>query len=300
MTYDEAQNEITTLPALALLKEIGLARLEVQRQRGGLNLEVPEQEVHRTDNGYELRYRAPLPVEEWNAQISLLTGMSAAKIMLDGKIGLLRTMPPPEPEVVAGLRRHAKALGIEWPDGAGYPEVIGKLDPAKPAEAALLTQATRLFRGAGYAAFDGQVPELSQHHALATAYAHVTAPLRRLADRYANEVVLALCAGTQPPQWARDALPKLPEVLKEGHRKDGELERRVVDFVEAAVLSSHVGETFQGVVVEEGTKSTTIQLDEPAVIAHCDSACGSLGENVTVRVATADAEAGRVRFEPAT
>ncbi|MCA1708130.1 MAG: RNB domain-containing ribonuclease, partial [Actinobacteria bacterium] len=300
MTYEEAQGEIGSVPSLTLLEEIGTLRLEAQRKRGGLNLEVPEQEVERTPRGYELRYRVPLPVEEWNAQISLLTGMAAAQIMLDGKVGLLRTMPAPEPEVITQLRRHATALGIAWPAGARYPEVVGSLDPARPAEAALLTQATRLFRGAGYTFFDGEVPAQSEHHALATPYAHVTAPLRRLADRYANEVVLSLCRGGRPPQWTLDALPDLPEVMKEAHRKDGELERRIVDFVEAAALSTRVGDVFEGVVVQEGAKSTTIQLDDPAVIARCDKACGSLGASVKVRVSEADPEAGRVTFEPLT
>jgi hypothetical protein len=33
--------------------------------------------------------------------------------------------------------------------------------------------------------------------------------LRRLADRYANEIVLAACADRGPPEWAAAALPAL-------------------------------------------------------------------------------------------
>ncbi len=39
-----------------------------------------------------------LPVEDWNAQISLMTGMAAAKLMLEGGVGILRTMPAPDAE----------------------------------------------------------------------------------------------------------------------------------------------------------------------------------------------------------
>jgi exoribonuclease R len=161
-----------------------------------------------------------------------------------------------------------------------------------------LTYATRLFRGTGYAAFDGTLPNLTVHHALASPYAHVTAPLRRLADRYANEVVLALAAGNRPPQWALDGLPKLPEVMKEAHRRDGELERRILDYLESVVLSDKVGHTFQGVVVDEGNKGSTIQLRDPAVIAHCKGACGGLGADVKVKVTEADVERGQVTFQP--
>ena len=41
---------------------------------------MPEQEIERTDEGFELRFRPQLPVEDWNAQISLMTGMAAAEL----------------------------------------------------------------------------------------------------------------------------------------------------------------------------------------------------------------------------
>ena len=36
-----------------------------------------------------------MPVEKWNAQISLLTGMAAASLMVYARVGILRTLPPP-------------------------------------------------------------------------------------------------------------------------------------------------------------------------------------------------------------
>jgi exoribonuclease R len=298
LTYEEAQSDIDagTSPALSLLKEIGELRTAKERERGGINLPIPEQQVERTPDGFKLEYRAPLPVEEWNAQISLLTGICAASIMVERKVGLLRTMPPPEPEVLQQLQLSARALGIEWPTSGGYASALSRLRPDAPGDAALLTQATRLFKGTGYTAFDGELPAQPEHHALATTYAHVTAPLRRLADRFANEIVLALCAGEEPPEWALEALPKLPEVLKESHRRDGELERRIVDYVEAAVLAPRVGQTFEGMVVQQGRKSSTIQLRDPAVIAKCDGNCGELGTDVKVKLVEADPEGGRVDF----
>ena len=64
----------------------------------------------------------------------------------------------------------------------------------------MVVACTSLLRGAGYAVFDGELPEdQPQHAALATTYAHVTAPLRRLVDRYAEEICVALCAGERRP-----------------------------------------------------------------------------------------------------
>ena len=120
-----------------------------------------------------------LPVEAWNAQISLLTGFAAASIMLRGKVGVLRTLPRPPEFVVKRLRRTARALGLDWPNTMGHAEFIRSLDPQRPADAAMAVACTALLRGAGYAAFDGHVPDQTQHAALAASYAHVTAPLRR-------------------------------------------------------------------------------------------------------------------------
>jgi hypothetical protein len=78
LTYDEAQRIIdgpNPPEVLALLKEVGLLRLARERERGGISLPLPDQEVVVADHRWELSFRAVLPVEDWNAQISLLTGM---------------------------------------------------------------------------------------------------------------------------------------------------------------------------------------------------------------------------------
>ena len=170
-------------------------REERERDRGGVSLQIPSQEIEVDAAGrYTLTYRATLAVEDYNAQISLLTGAAAARLMLDGRIGILRTLPPADPGALRRLRRTARALRIAWPDDQDYPEFVRSLDPAVPAHAAMLNACTELFRGAGYAAFDGELPEHTRHAALAIDYAHVTAPLRRLVDRFAGEICVALCA----------------------------------------------------------------------------------------------------------
>ena len=90
---------------IALLPELGALLIERGLARGAINLPIPAQEVEPVDGGgWALRLRGPEPVENFNAQISLLTGMAAARIMLDGKVGLLRTMPPPPQSALDNLR----------------------------------------------------------------------------------------------------------------------------------------------------------------------------------------------------
>jgi VacB/RNase II family 3'-5' exoribonuclease len=296
LDYDSVQHALDTGTAdeqLQLLERIGGLRLEQARKRDAVDLPTPEQVV---DADGRLTYRAQLPAERWNAQISLLTGMAAAALMLQGRVGLLRTLPPPPRDAVASLRRSALALGVPWPEGSSYGDVLSELDPAVPENAALLSLATRLLRGAGYAAFDGTPPALTTHSAVAAPYAHCTAPLRRLADRYVGEVCVALCAGADVPDWVRAALPDLPGEMAEADRRAHELDRAVVDLAEAWVLQHRVGESFDAVVVESNGRSGTVQLHDPAVRARLEATDPPLGASVRVVLVTADVPSRRVTF----
>ncbi len=273
---------------LTLLREVGLLRQQRARDRGAVDLPTPSQEVELDEGGRPcLTWRAPLPVEGWNAQISLLTGTAAARLMLDTGVGLLRTLPPADEESVAAFRRSALALGVAWPAGQPYGAVVSALDPAVPAHAALLTLATRLLRGAGYTAFDGELPAQPLHSAVALPYAHGTAPLRRLADRHVGEVCLAAAAGRPVPEWTRSALPRLPEVMAGATRRAAALERAVVDAAEAWVLAPRIGERFEAVVVESSAKGGVLQLQDPPVRARGDGDL-PLGEQVEVELVVAD------------
>jgi exoribonuclease R len=228
--------------------------------------------------------------------------MAAAGLMVAGKVGVLRTLAPADPEGIARLRRVAAALHVPWAEGTSYPDLIRSLDPSRPDHAALLTASTSLLRGSGYVAFDGDLPEERRHSAIAAEYAHTTAPLRRLVDRYAGEVCVALCAGHEVPDWARQALPGLPDTMRESARRASTYEREVVDLVEAVVLRPRVGETFPGMVVsvsaDEPTKGE-VMVSDPAVEARLQSGTDKplpLGQEADVRLTEADPAKRRVRF----
>jgi len=244
--------------------------------------------------------RAQPPVEEYNAQISLLTGRVAAAMMLAGRVGVLRTMPPAPPDAVTRLRKAARALRIDWPAEESVGALLARLRPAEPRAAAFVEQAADLLRGAGYTAFDGAVPEQPEHSAVAAPYAHVTAPLRRLADRYATEVCLALHAGAEVPAEVRAALPGLPETMARTDKVANAAERGAVDLVEAVLLRGRIGQRFDAAVLDVDPKrnKATVALDEPAVRARCDGPL-TLGERTTVRLIEATPETRTVRFEPA-
>ena len=310
LDYDGVQQSMSGVGAdstLAMLEQVGTLRLALEVERGGVSLPMPAQEIDVVGDEWRLEFRQMLPVESWNAQISLLTGFAAASIMLRGKVGILRTLPPVEESAVSKLRRTARALGLDWPAGIGHAEFIRSLDPDRPADAAMAVACTALLRGAGYAAFDGQVPDQPLHAALASTYAHVTAPLRRLVDRYGLETCAALCAGAPVPTWVREGLPDLPRVMQDSGRRARAYEHAVLDLVEAFSLQRRVGQQFLGVVLEaEHDPATgsgrrefhgTVMVPEPAVEARVTSSEPlPVGEDVTVTLAEADPATRRVRF----
>ncbi|GAA3223926.1 RNB domain-containing ribonuclease [Oerskovia jenensis] len=341
LTYAEVQARLDAGDAgqmLDLLREVGLLREARERERGGVSLNVPEQDVVAHEDGsFGLEFRSTLPVEGWNAQISLLTGIAAARIMRSGGVGIFRTLPAADPRDLARLRRTAGALGIDWPQHLSYGELLATLDSATSRHAAFLNEATSLFRGASYAPFGGTgqpagAPDDVAHAAIAAEYAHVTAPLRRLVDRYGTEICLALCARQDVPTWVRDALPGLPRTMARTGQRAGSYERASVDVVEAALLAGRVGEMFDAVVVDvendeerrrraakgaekaarAGGGSTSAGPDapdgpgvvrgqvvivEPAVRASVEGVDLPLGDPVRVRLLEASIERRRVDFE---
>jgi exoribonuclease R len=282
---------------IALLPELGKLLIARSLARGAVNLPLPEQVIEREQQGWRLTLRAPLPAEEWNAQVSLLTGRAAASIMLTGKIGLLRTMPSPDPQAIERLRVAAHGLGIDWPAALTVGQLLASLDPEQPKAAAFIDEAAELLRGAGYTAFATTPPADPRHGAVAAPYAHVTAPLRRLADRYATETCLALHEGREVPDWAARALPELPEVMSRTDRVASAAERGAIDLAESTILAGRIGEIFPAVVLDtnHGKPGGMVALTEPAVRARCDGPLVA-GDQITVRLTEADPVKRRVRF----
>lgn len=301
LTYEEVQRQVDSGSAsgsLRLLPEIGRLRRLLERERGAVSLDIPEQLVVKRDGGWGLTFRAPLPVETWNAQLSLLTGIFAARMMVGAGIGILRTLPVADSRRLERLRRIAAGLEIAWPVSVSYPELIRSLDPRIPSHAAFQAEATTLFAGAGYQAIEGD-EEPRAHAALATIYAHATAPLRRLVDRYVGEVCLAISAGREVPKPIVEALTMLPETMSRSATRAGQYEAECVNLIEAALMSTRVGEIFPGVVVETDEKRNRgeVQLGDPAILSLVEGEGLGLGDQVLVRVDEASVTDRRVRFQ---
>ena len=280
LDYEKAQQLIddgTGSPSLLLLRELGEVLISAERERGGASLALPETEIKTEGSSYVLDRRSPLAAEGWNAQLSLLTGRTAGAFMVERGIGIVRTMPAADERAIEKFRLRAEALGHPWVSPQPYGEFLRSLDTTQAPQLAIMHAAASLFRGAGYLAFDGSQPEGAEQAAIGALYAHTTAPLRRLVDRFVLETVFAEFHNSEVPAWVREALPTLPAIMTRSGSIAGTVDRTAVDTLEAAELAHRVGETFEATAIS----TSTIQLADPAVSAKCT---GELTPGTQLRV----------------
>ncbi|MDP9806570.1 exoribonuclease R [Trueperella bonasi] len=173
---------------------------------------------------------------------------------------------------------------------------VRSLKSKDPAALAFMHEAVTLFRGAGYLALPAGVKPQEElvHNAIAAPYAHVTAPLRRLVDRYGLEVCRCLVAGISIPAWVLEALPQLPKVMSNGIRIANTLENRAIEAVEALTLQGREGEEFDGVIVDR-LKSNDgpgerglVSVFDPALEVVVNAEYVPVGERVRVRFVSVD------------
>lgn len=296
----------TPHPSVAALAEFGARRAAAARRRGAVDITLPEQEVVADGRGWRIVLQPRTAVDSWNADLSLLTGMCAARIMLDAGIGIVRTLPPASSEAVETLQRTASTLGIDWPEGASAGAVLAGLPGDAPSTLAMMSRATGLLRGADYLAFDHRATRQGNpsdeasvaHSGIGAPYAHVTAPLRRLSDRFATEVCLAVVAENPVPDWAAQALPELPAIMRGSDSAASKVDRACVDLTEAVVLENRVGEDFDAIVLRgsEGKRDAEVLVSDPIVIGRCRGGPPA-GESVKVRLTRADTDSRTVAFD---
>ncbi len=294
-------------PAIEALPGFGRVRQQWALARGAVELDLPDQEVIVNDDPraartWTLRLAPSTPADRWNAQVSLLIGMCAGTMMRAAGTGLFRTLPAAAPEAVDELRAVAAHLRVPWPAGATPGQFLAGLPQEAPSTLALMSAGASLMRGAGYRALGAADPEPVPdaelvHAAVGGLYAHVTAPLRRLADRFATEVCLAAAAGTAVPDWVDEALPTLGKTMSRADAAAATAARRSVDLAEAVVLADQLGTRFEATVLRDpnGRKQAEIFIDVPAVIGPCRAAPPA-GTRCAVELVAADPAAGTIEF----
>ena len=266
-----------------------------ENARGAERIDAPEQALERDDAGrFLLAFRPQPQSEQQNASLSLAANLAIADALLAHRTGLFRVMAEPDERAVRRLRHTAKALGLVWPKEATLAQFERTLDAGNARHAAFRSAVRRAGPGASYAAYaPGVVP---WHSAMAATYAHATAPLRRLADRYVIEAALLIANGRAVPDELGASFELLPKVMASAENHAGQIERAVIDLAEAVMLEGCEGTRFEAVVTDVDERGTRIQLSNPAVVARIEGKGAMPGESIIVELEAADVANRQIRF----
>ncbi len=156
-----------------------------ESRRGSVRFEFPQQEIVADDaapGGVRLELRSPAYSEIVNSSLSLAVNMALGELMLQAQAGLFRVMDKPAERALERLRREAHALRIPWAENETLLDVQRRLDPTNVVHQRFLLLVRRAGGRASYATYTPD--KLPWHAAIGATYAHATAPMRRLADRY--------------------------------------------------------------------------------------------------------------------
>jgi exoribonuclease R len=209
--------------------------------------------------------------------------------------GLFRVMPEVPDHAVRRLRHTAKALELDWPADMSLSRFQRSLPPHDQRTAAFLLAVRRAGGGASYRPFAPDEPPW--HAAMAAMYAHATAPLRRLADRYVVEAALAVANGDAVPEHVESAFLELPKVMARSDEMGNRVENAVDNLAEAVMLAGRVGEVFDAVIVDEDRHGPLMQIATPAILARVHAARVTPGDDIRVRLVAAVPEERRVEFQ---
>ena len=221
--------------------------------------------------------------------------MAAATLMLRPGSGILRTQAAARRALVHPA---APARPRRWAwRGRPTMSVRGvrprRLDPSRPAHAAVMDEAARTSaRAASYTAFDGTPPADAGHFAVAAAV--------RARDRAAAPAAGPLRRRMLPRRLRRHAAAGLGS-RRASRPARGDGRRRPAGRARSSAASStssrrcssqdREGERFDAVVIDDGL----VQLRDPAVRASRES-CPPPGSEVCVRLERADPATRTVAF----
>ena len=280
----------------AAMPELARRVLVAEDERGASRVEQPEQEVHANERGgYEIVYRPRMPVEDDNEALSLAANLAVADALFAAGTGLFRVMHDPDGRAEQRLRHTARAFGMNWPASTTLRDFERSLDGTSPKGAAMAMAIRRAGGAASYVPFTaGQRP---WHSAMAATYAHATAPLRRLADRYVVMAALAVADNQPVPDNVQAAFTRLPAVMARAGETESQIERAVIDLAETVLMSGQAQRTFAAVVTDLDDRGARIQLCDLPVVSRVAAHGVQPGDDIRVRVDGVDIPGRTVKFE---
>jgi len=285
-----------------LQDEVARALHELRRSCGALELEREELVPVLDEQGRVVRLedrphnRAQTIIES----LMVAANTSMAELLEEkGVPSLRRVVRAPErwPLLMQKAASYGETLPDE-PDPRALSDFMSKRRAADPGGYAELSLAVLKMMGPGDYLVEEPGLEQEGHFGLAVNdYTHSTAPNRRFPDLVTQRCLKSAAAGAPAP-YTREELEAIAarcNLMESAARK---VERRMRKVAAAAMLSAHVGETFEAVVTGVKPKGTFARLLSPPADGKVVKGFRGLdvGDRVRVRLLSTNPDRGFIDF----
>lgn len=276
----------------------------LRKENGALELETVEAEpvisagkVIRLD--IKRHNRAQSIIESF----MIAANTSMAEFMQErGVPSLRRVVRTPERwRLIVELAASYGATLQSQPDSRALSDFLRQRKEADPENYPTLSLSVLKMLGSGDYKVEAPGLEQEGHFGLAVDdYTHSTAPNRRYADLITQRCLKAVIAGDAPP-YTREALEEIADRCNRMESAARKVERMTEKSTVAVLLSSHRGETFDGIVTGVKERGTFVRLITPPAegrIIKGEEGL-SVGDKVQVRLISTEPERGFVDFAKA-
>ena len=297
--------EVPGLEAQIRLQHEAANRLKARRlNEGALDVERPEARPIVEDGrvvGVQVPRKNP-------ARVIIESFMVAANMVLArflqerGLPAIQRVVREPErwPRIVQLAREHGFELPNR-PDAIALSAFLRARKEAAPQEFADLSLSILKLLGRGeYTVVHGESESVGHFGLGMHAYAHSTAPNRRLPDLITQRIVQANLEG-QPAPYSPEELERIAAHCSERESAAQKVERLMRKVAMASLLQDRIGQVLEAVVTGASDKGVYVRASDPPAEGRLMRGERGLdvGDRVRVRLARADVERGFIDFERA-
>jgi VacB/RNase II family 3'-5' exoribonuclease len=300
-----APPRLTAVPGLnglLRLQDAAAQRLRARRhQRGALELQTLQSRPVFTGDQLtglevEVENRAKQLIEDFMIAANGATAQFLAARGLPSMRRVVRT-PKRWPRIVELAAGRGEKLPAD-PDAAALSAFLERQRRKDPLRFPDLSLTVVKLLGSGEYVAEPPGGEAPGHFGLAVRdYTHSTAPNRRFPDVITQRLLKAALAGRTSP-YPLAALEALATHCTEKEDDAQKVERRVSKSAAAMLLSSHIGQSYDGVITGASDKGTWVRIFQPPVEGRLVHGLAGLdvGDKVHVRLVLADVDRGFIDF----
>jgi exoribonuclease-2 len=226
-------------------------------------------------------------------------GVTARFLSAKGLPALRRVVRTPErwPKIVEVASEHGWELPAQ-PDARALEDFLVAMRTKDPVRFPDLSLVIVKLMGKGEYVVESPGQEPEGHFGLAVRdYTHSTAPNRRFPDLITQRMLKAALTGS-PPAYSADELGALARRCTSKEDDANKVERQMRKSAAALLLSSRIGDRFDGVVTGANEKGTWVRIFQPPVegkVVHGGSGL-DVGDKVRVKLIATDVERGFIDF----